>query len=643
MKKLLSLLSSLTLTATTAASVVSCGSDKSDEPSVNPNDENNQQEILQLIEEYKSQVNQMITSHIEANKDKLFEVADLDSPENQATYNFINASNIEKYGKNTDDLGASSETITATDFTKLFTDFSNILDLKKLETDLNNLAKNTSKYDLIIDKEVVDTLAGNQNSLKIQYTKNAGGTGAEDQKYFVSSIELEINVTVKYKDYEGQIQKVKSSDTLVFTYTDNQTLVTSIQNMQSNIKDDYLSAIDGNYAWLDKSALKVGTAAGFENTGDLLKISNDDSRKAAFTSIYESTEFKTEIQNFIKQKYFGALNGIPLNITGDVKLDSTSKTKSLELTSTKGYLDSKDTDTFDGMRTAVLQKLEETDADISLKDYSDRSVNKSVYDYLAQNIKTMVDAYQTEFKKVTDGKEGLTNRNISQSFMHGQNKISGLFLKINDNYNLAFNSLTLQYSVSADNTDKAVVSGEDSLKNTSLGNAIYVNTVKGIKSFQNVFDTQAPTHENANGQTVAFAFKGKPVDKPELTSNIWTNIKNSNGSYAANLNASLSLTTSEQSTFRNLLLEGGSQTLFDLRLVNVSPEGVAGTGSGIYADYTNSETGLYQSSRYQGYGTRFTGVRFQLNFISISLGFSQWSYGNGLKETNGQLFVQKIV
>lgn len=643
MKKLLSLLSSLTLTATTAASVVSCGSDKSDEPSVNPNDENNQQEILQLIEEYKSQVNQMITSHIEANKDKLFEVADLDSPENQATYNFINASNIEKYGKNTDDSGASSETITATDFTKLFTDFSNILDLKKLETDLNNLAKNTSKYDLIIDKEVVDTLAGNQNSLKIQYTKNAGGTGAEDQKYFVSSIELEINVTVKYKDYEGQIQKVKSSDTLVFTYTDNQTLVTSIQNMQSNIKDDYLSAIDGNYAWLDKSALKVGTAAGFENTGDLLKISNDDSRKAAFTSIYESTEFKTEIQNFIKQKYFGALNGIPLNITGDVKLDSTSKTKSLELTSTKGYLDSKDTDTFDGMRTAVLQKLEETDADISLKDYSDRSVNKSVYDYLAQNIKTMVDAYQTEFKKVTDGKEGLTNRNISQSFMHGQNKISGLFLKINDNYNLAFNSLTLQYSVSADNTDKAVVSGEDSLKNTSLGNAIYVNTVKGIKSFQNVFDTQAPTHENANGQTVAFAFKGKPVDKPELTSNIWTNIKNSNGSYAANLNASLSLTTSEQSTFRNLLLEGGSQTLFDLRLVNVSPEGVAGTGSGIYADYTNSETGLYQSSRYQGYGTRFTGVRFQLNFISISLGFSQWSYGNGLKETNGQLFVQKIV
>ncbi|AUB31707.1 hypothetical protein [Spiroplasma floricola] len=629
MKALLNLLAGFGIVASATTTVIACGTKKDEDK--NPSKPN--EDISELIKELKTKASDIISSHINSKKDKLLGLVN-----DGVQYNFFNRENIEKYGKSTDiSTYSTKEEMTEEIKENIAKDFSNILNTSDLEKQLNDISKTSDKYDVILwNGSVVDSIDFDKSSIDIKYTNKDWQqeqlTKANDD-YFLSSTIIKINIAIQYKNEDGIKENFTTTTPLSFTYTNDKTIVEIIKNIQTNIKKDFL-ATDSKYSWLDykNSALNISQ----NKTYEMFDLFNENKRMQALKKIYTSDEFKTDFSSFIKSKY---LNNININLEYEdnkVNFKSNTVTKKIETTKHDYFLDKQNSEEYSAITKAVMEKIQQYGDQIAFKDYGTKQVNNAIYSLLNKNLKGMLSNYQTDFSKFLTANSYEGNYKKTNSFMHGNVLLEGLLMRINENYVLPINAFELSYSASIDNSESSDNNNDTMIKDTSLGNAIYFNVIKGLESFQNVFDTREPTILNNSGSKqfrTPFAFSGKVRDG-QIEENIWDKLKNSDGSFVWNLNESLSLNYKNQINFRDKLLEEGYQSTFRLATTNFNSNNSINDIEkwyGIYSDLEVTDQGYKETRLFSGFTSRTTALAIKMNFIYIAFVCEQYKADSSLQ------------
>ncbi|AGR41065.1 lipoprotein [Spiroplasma taiwanense] len=291
MKKLLCFLGSFTILTSTSISVIACNSDLKDL------DENNQFDFQKLVEDFLKDLTTIKNKFWNEKNDSFFALTEF----NEQEFAFLEKENIIKLvnqnnNKPVDNLSESDKTLLIQDIKKLLS-----------EDELK------SKFDSLLNKEKYSLLISNSNyflsfdfdwsTLEINYTtQQLANKNFEKNESFISYVKIDTILHFKYYDNNFEQKFFDLNQKFVFTLTTDGSFMESIKNFEKNIKYNYFLS-GQKYSFLDK-----------DNFGIELDKNSDDifDKKINFRNVYENQEFKNNIINFIKKKYFQNFENIPL-------------------------------------------------------------------------------------------------------------------------------------------------------------------------------------------------------------------------------------------------------------------------------------------------------------------------------------------
>ncbi|WP_342275165.1 lipoprotein [Spiroplasma endosymbiont of Cantharis lateralis] len=270
MKKLLSLLGSVGLVATSTITVVACGDTK---PPVIAED------ISGVINDLKVETNEIFKKHLETNVYKNL----IGLEETEKGNNFLNQTKIKQYE------GAKIK------------DINKVLEMTELTKSLNAL-KNVNKYKIILNdvNSLVKGVNFDWNSLLIQLYED------KENELYLGKVILDYNIQIQYKGTKD-IETFHISDTFKYTSTNNQALKDGSDKFYANIARYYFSTTTEsdrehtNLRWEGiKGNKELSEGYGlFE--GELIYKSSDMSKYSLFNSINTVRSYNDS--NSIKADY----------------------------------------------------------------------------------------------------------------------------------------------------------------------------------------------------------------------------------------------------------------------------------------------------------------------------------------------------
>ncbi|WP_339030623.1 lipoprotein [Spiroplasma endosymbiont of Cantharis nigra] len=300
MKKLLSLLGTLSLVATSSATVIACGGDKTVDPKI-PDDNS------ELIKELKVQSNDIFQKHLQNNVYKNL----IGLPEMEVNNKFLTKNKIKQYQDKT------VEEIDSYDLQQLEIDVNKVLDIPELTKSLNEL-KTINKYKILLND--VDTLVKNVifdwETLVIKAYEKDG--------VYLGNVIVDYKIEVQYKGTTN-IESFNISDNFKYTSTNNEALKKGSDDFYKGIAKDYFSSEDA----LDKkhTNLKWNDVKGSKDESD--GYGNYDAEfKKYYQENAKTNGFETSMTNFIKNNYFSEISStLPLSFEGDVIYKSSEMNK----------------------------------------------------------------------------------------------------------------------------------------------------------------------------------------------------------------------------------------------------------------------------------------------------------------------------
>ncbi|WP_339030695.1 lipoprotein [Spiroplasma endosymbiont of Cantharis nigra] len=288
MKKLLSLLGAVSLIATSSASVVACGDPT--EPTLPII------EYEKLVQELEQDVNKIFVDHLQNNVyDKMIGLIANDNHNK-----FLNRTTIKTFkGKSASEIGEKN-------LANLVDDINRILDVTKLESELNKL-KFVNQYSILLND--VNTL---YKGIIFDWSTLNINTN-ENEDLYLANVLLNYKIQVQYKG-KKEVEVITISDSFKYTLTNNATLKESSDNFLKNITKDYFSSQDSdakkysNLLWNDIK----GSKSKLDGYGNINKELDNYWNNTA-----QINGFKDSFTNFIKTNYFSELPTLPLGFETD--------------------------------------------------------------------------------------------------------------------------------------------------------------------------------------------------------------------------------------------------------------------------------------------------------------------------------------
>ncbi|WP_339030438.1 lipoprotein [Spiroplasma endosymbiont of Cantharis nigra] len=603
MKKLLSLLGTVSLVATSSATVISCGGTVP--PTVIPN------EKLALIEELKKDLNSVIESYWLKINNNFFDLTS-----NQSTiYNFIQMRKIKELLGNNPKEALIGDKLSENDKILLIKDIQKIVqedNFKKFL--LDNI--DSKKYSILLEGiNLYNGFNVDWNTLEINYTEDSINNSQREDS-FLSYIKVNLVFNFQYLDSEGQTASYKSSKNFIFTLTSNELLIASISNLEKGIKSDYFLESQ-DYSWLDAKSFGY----------------NDDQYKKVFLpknndfkNIYEGKAFKENIITYMKSKYFKQIPSVPLEFNGDIIFDKFTKKDFVNANTAKSY-DWKDS--MSGgqkMYNSIFSKFENNSKAQIFGVDSD--INTYMYNYLRDNFMNFQKDYLVKFNNFISNLEkesSIENSKIkdeikNNSISFGEVKLKGLSIKINESYIHPINDLSIFTSIAVSNLETKENREEAAF--SSLFGAMYYNMISGIQEFQSIFDIKPRGAEDL--PIASFSGNGSSVSGD--ADNIWNGIKVSGNQFTQELNNSLSLNNTNLKKHRDILLENSNQSIFNWAINRDS----------IGAWHRVDDIGIVQGGYYGSFAENELEWIFKQNFINVKFLIKGiW------KENNRKMFIKR--
>ncbi|QBQ07838.1 hypothetical protein SGLAD_v1c06390 [Spiroplasma gladiatoris] len=639
MKKILCLLSTITLTAATVSYVVAC-------PKKSSQNENNQdgEKLPELpnydlaLVDYLKEVSEIINSEIKSASENWFQEVNDDS-----SYLFIKPKVIKMIDGINEDTATSLKNIFENPKNndkkvEFLSDFKGLINHQRINESIIKL-KWKEKYSILLnnvnenelfsideDKLLTNEEGGIKFSETDQGSSNIFKIRNESKESYIS-INVKFNFILRYSENDTT-QSIKEDRTFKdfgfnFISTSNKALTSLINKKVKELKYAFLGA--NKFNTLIKKTNFVDDDKFITNNKDEVKslieekFSEDGFKKAISDKIKEDTNLNENINidfsNDPNQKIV-ELNDENLNADGeywDYSLKATTNSK----------FKWKNND--DYSITPNLIKNEELYnyifKNISIEKTKD-NYDKSLYDYVKNNYKTWLADY---YASVSNDEESKDIKALKKSTNMGLFNIKGLKLKIN-NFSVDLNEfyIAVGYQVS----DEEITSS-DLNENSVIFKSIIANLQKGIESYHKTFGI-----ENTSDEYKIAAFSGEIYDK-----NLWDSfdLNYISGIYTGKnkgiammywksvlkkISKVLSLDISNrndngieiQDTARKILLKEGNQTIYNWEFLTET------LVSFILKNEINGNhntNGFYMDTIYY-HGDDTSDIRFKLNFLNVT-------------------------
>ncbi|AGR41157.1 hypothetical protein [Spiroplasma taiwanense] len=321
MKKILTLLSTFSIvSAPTLAFVVSCGT--SDEET----NEDSIGALLQLIENYKTDISTIIENFVKTKIDNLFiSVGSTTESKNKFLQRDALTMIVSANGNNK--ITKYSQ-LNTTQQANLRNDFENLISFSSLSSTLNSQI-NKNKYNSIVQgiSDVLPSYSIDENNFKINYV-----TSGNVSIGFSSYVKMNFNFNIKYINANKIQETYEYSKKFTFNISSGEAVLGNVKNFTKQIDTFLLKEYDTSsfqYGWLDQTMItdsKNGLSySDITNKGKILKP-NYNSIKNLFTP----NKFKTEINEQLQNKFFQGLPNLE-NIFQNTQVVENS-------TSIEGYL-----------------------------------------------------------------------------------------------------------------------------------------------------------------------------------------------------------------------------------------------------------------------------------------------------------------
>ncbi|QGS51990.1 lipoprotein [Spiroplasma tabanidicola] len=639
MKKILYLLSTITLTASIVSYVVACSKKSSQKE--NDQDSEKLPELLNYdiaLVDYLKEVSEIINSEIKRASENWFQEVNYDS-----SYLFIKPKVI----KMIDGINEESTTSLKTIFenpknndkkVEFLSDFKSLINYQRIVESIIKL-KGKEKYSILLnnvnDNELFSIdedklLTNEEGGIKFFETDQGSSNNFKkrnESKESYISINVKFNFIIRYSE-NNKTQSIKEDRTFKdfdfnFISTSNKALTYLINNKVKELKYAFLGA--DKFNTLIKKTNFVDDDKFITNNKDEVKslieekFSEKGFKKAISDKIKETTNLNENINidfsNDPNQKIF-ELNDKNLNADGeywDYSLKATTNSK----------FKWKNNDNYS--ITPNLIKNEELYnyifKNISIEKTKD-NYDKSLYDYVKNNYKTWLADY---YASVSNDEESKDIKALKKSTNMGLFNIKGLKLKIN-NFSVDLNEfyIAVGYQVS----DEEITS-PDLNENSVIFKSIIANLQKGIESYHKTFGI-----ENTSDEYKIAAFSGEIYDK-----NLWDSFDQNyiSGLYSGEykgvammhwqltlkrFSKVLSLDVSNRSdngleiqdTARKFLLKEGNQTIYNWEFLTETLIGF------ILKNEINGDpdtNGFYMCKIYK-LGDETSDIRFKLNFVDVT-------------------------
>ncbi|ALD66568.1 lipoprotein [Spiroplasma cantharicola] len=296
MKKLLSLLGTISLVATSSATVVACGGSGTTDPITGPG-----VDYEAIIKKLKSEVDEIFTKHLNDNVYKNL----IGLPDTEKQYQFLNQTKI------IENTGNKASELDPYDLILLEKDIYKVLELDQLKTDLNKL-KNVTEYKVILNdvNDLFKNIVFDWSSLEIlSHLSNDG------DKLYLGNVIVNYKIEIQYKG-ENEVESFTIDDNFKYTSTNSNSLKKASDEFYKNIAKDYFlssKSEDRKHTNLNWNDIK-GSKKSSDGFGRL-----DKEIKKYYEADSATNGFKSSIIDFIKVNYFDKVgNTLPLSFEGDL-------------------------------------------------------------------------------------------------------------------------------------------------------------------------------------------------------------------------------------------------------------------------------------------------------------------------------------
>ncbi|AUB31757.1 lipoprotein [Spiroplasma floricola] len=301
MKKLLSMLAVFGITSSATVTVVACGTKTENKNSENK-PEQPKDDLNKIIKDFQNEATNIYINHI---KNEVMQNL-IGIQESEKKHLFIKKDKITAFSNKEKEL-------TLKDKKDIEYDENLILNSTLLAQKLNELKK-VNKYKVILDD--IDSIF---DGVEIIYNDNLKiKSGELSQGVYIGNFINEYKVNIKYKGKNSK-EKFEIKDILKYTSTDSETFKLVGDNLVKNIEKDFLVSNEmrkySNFEWNNIKENKQ-TYEGFGDFSDEIK-----------KYINSNDEYKKNLIDFIKQKYFTSFQNLNLEFSNNnIYLDSRFKT-----------------------------------------------------------------------------------------------------------------------------------------------------------------------------------------------------------------------------------------------------------------------------------------------------------------------------
>ncbi|ATZ17387.1 hypothetical protein ELUMI_v1c06650 [Williamsoniiplasma luminosum] len=550
MKKLLTLLSTVSLITTISATVISCGSGiKNPNTGEKPKPDQGKDEINALIKNFENEVTskwiQQVASPM-SNKANL-----VDSETNNIDINFFSRENLERiYNKASQspssiiNLEPRSDNPTngghKTFYEKHLDGVEQQRFVKSVETILSPI-KMMSEMKKSIRQQMYQVLIGSLGNawiedIKFDY-KNAKLNfttldGEETKNKFLANIELDYSAKYSYLDYENQKVNKELKTRVSITISDDGVIIETIKKVQKSLAADLMK--DGSdLVWIDKNSLNGASAEDI--------VGGKTKKYETALNSYYTKNLIQNLQKEIKTKYFDKSNNSILKSTHISLKDSNDVIRSLSNTSQIGSLKLKDVKltTLQGSEAGIIDAKEIERQKLYLGTTT-TITSDPLYEDLKTAFKTQKNAYLDKFDQEYDEvikhasieTENSNNFHIKPTIAnHELVTFKGIQFHLSNGYSQNLNDINIDIAVSVDKK-----STHENDVNGQIFKAYHNGAKKSLDVFHRFYGIKPTDIDELNSTSIMgqkgllFYMTGKPLDEKgqeiDKNFNIWNYWKN---------------------------------------------------------------------------------------------------------------------
>ncbi|AKX34442.1 hypothetical protein SLITO_v1c08270 [Spiroplasma litorale] len=583
------------------------------------NGSNPQGDFKILYEEFKKEVDKIISQHLNKNISNLYE---LDEGNGKLNNQFLRLNTLKEkkkpFGEPLDLTEADQIALTA--------------DAKKLLVfdELNNLIKKAfdeEKYKILKPDE--DT----NNSLEITF-KSCLILFAESEAITAANVMFDYKINVSYKDFSNNVSVEGFENRFIYGITNSELVNKTVTNIFNNLRTEGV-LLDEKHKDLLKithEKLNIGDERNIwiseEKYSSLLKkyINGDNFKKSFIEDLNKNYELASKNVKFkIKEESGSALEvfdsysnlSVIKGAEENINWKSSDKiSNDYSVTNNQFYdflfrenkLTQSDTASLNGDKTAAINT--------NIYEYSKNKFK----DMFTNNNKVVANLFKISESQVAD------KENLKNNVRVGEVSLKNLQLQIGSSFLQQLPNLKLLTSFSAE--DKKIEYNLASTKfdqgffdKSALFASVYKNIASGIKAMKDIYGfNEDNINENFKGDgsfitgKKEYYWKGLSMsnfsgitNNSGLNKNVWDsfNFKDNDLNVQNTLNKNLSLKNSNQSEFLNYILNSGDQEIYNWNF----------DWNNIILQYKDDKTGAiikeFKNNIKKLYGT------LELNFLNI--------------------------